>query len=736
MTSAISVLFGALLAVATCLALGTILLRALSLPFYRSEERFLAFVLGSACLSALVFLLAATHLAYKGVFLVVGGAAIVSALMLGAHHPKGENFSPLPPLWKWAFGAVFGAFTILYFFNAMAPEMSPDGMTYHLGEVAKYYRAHGFVRITTNLYGNLSQGIELLFFFAFAHGKHSAAALVHYAFLVSLTFLMLCYGRRIGRPAVGMAGALFFYVSPLVGQDGTVAYNDVAIAAILFALFYLLQIWDEDHNAYYLVPIGILTGFSFAAKYTAFLAVPYALGFIAWRSWRSRKPVLRPLLVVSSLALVFILPWLAKNTLWVDNPVSPFANRLFPNPYVHVSFEEGYIAGERTYGLKHLSEIPLQVTIKGDVLHGFFGPLFLLAPFALLALRFSAGRRLLLAGLIFALPYAANIGARFLIPPGPFLCLALALAFADFDWVLLALVVAHAISCWPSVARLFCEPSAWRLAEIPVKAALRIEPEADFLSRHTPQYDEARMIDRIVPPGDKVFSFSQAAESYSSREILVSYQAASNEVLRDTLLTALFKDYQPNRILTFRFEDRELRAIRVMETKAARNTMWGIGELRVFDGGSELPRDPAWRLRASPNPWDVQLAFDNNLATKWRSWQTAEPGMFVEVDFGHAQRVDSVVVESSDEGHQTRIELEGLDLQGNWAKLSQQPAETIRRDRMDLRRLATMELKARGIRYLLVGKEDIRSDDFQLYPRLWGLKLADRSGDTRLYYIE
>jgi len=736
MIPALSVLFGALLAISACWALGTILLRRLHLPLYRAEEPVLAFILGAACLSAIVFALAAMHLAYKIAFLAIGVISTAGAAALRAHRSQGQKFAPLPAVWKRIFLAVFAAFTILYFFNAMAPETSPDGMTYHLGEVAKYYRAHGFVRITTNLYGNLSQGIELLFLFAFAYGKHSAASLVHYAFLLSLTFLILCYGRRIGRPAVGIAGAIFFYASPVVGLDGTVAYNDVAIAAIIFALFYLLQLWDRDRDSRWLVPIGILAGFAFAAKYTAFLAVPYALGFISWKLWRQRKPVLRPALAVTGLALVFILPWLVKNALWVDNPVSPFANRVFPNPYVHVSFEQGYIAGERSYGLKSRAEIPLQLTIKGDLLNGFFGPLFLLMPLALLALRFPAGRQLWLAAVIFALPYAANIGTRFLIPSAPYLSLALALAFADLNLVLIALVLGHTISCWPFVARLYCSPAAWRLADIPAKAALRIEPEADFLNRRAPQYAEARMIDQIVPPSGKVFAFSQVAEAYTSREILVSYQAAQNEVLRDMLLTALFNDYQPNRILTYRFPERELQAIRVVQTAEAKDQMWSIAELRIFESGQELPRDPAWRLRAHPNPWDVQLAFDNNLATRWRTWRTAEPGMFIEVDFPRPQRLDSVVVECSDEGRQTRIKLEGRDPTGSWTAISGQPVETTRRDRVDLRRAATMEFKARGIRYLLIGKEDIRSDDFLLYEALWGIKVVGRSGDTRLYFIE
>src|SRR5260370_279874 len=101
-----------------------------------------------------------------------------------------------------------------------------------LGEVAKYYRAHGFVRIPTNIYSNLSQGIELLFLYAFSFGKHSAAALVHFALFVCVTFLILSYGRRIGRPAVGVAGALFFYVSPGVARAWSIASCLLAVSVI------------------------------------------------------------------------------------------------------------------------------------------------------------------------------------------------------------------------------------------------------------------------------------------------------------------------------------------------------------------------------------------------------------------------------------------------------------------------------------------------------------------------
>src|SRR5437667_7100467 len=104
-------------------------------------------------------------------------------------------------------------------------------------------------------------------------------------------------------------------------------------------------------------------------------------------------------------AILLVAPWLIKNVVEVRNPVSPFANRLFPNPYVHVAFED-----ESREGLAHPNhmtwpEVPLELTVYGDRLQGLFGPLFLLAPLGLFALRWPVGRQVLPAGLVFALTY-------------------------------------------------------------------------------------------------------------------------------------------------------------------------------------------------------------------------------------------------------------------------------------------------------------------------------------------
>jgi hypothetical protein len=735
MIHVVPVLFGALFTVATAWALGMLLLRNLALSFDPWERRLLAFFAGSACLSAILFALSAAHLAYRGVLLALGLGSIGYAAYSGALRSPGKAFAPLAPLWRWVFIPAFAAFTWYGFFNALVPEHSSDGMAYHLSEVVIYQHAHGFPRITNDIFASLSQGIELLYLFAFDFGRHSAATLVHYAFLIALAFLVLSYGRRIGRPAVGVAGAIFTYTSPVVLRDATVAYVDVALAAVLFALFYLLQVWDESRDSNLLVPIGLLAGFCYAVKYTGFLAVPYAVGFVAWKLLRNaRKPLLRPVLVIALSAAVMVLPWMVKNWIEVVNPVSPLANRTFPNPYVHISQEDFMRKYFSSYDLASRWQIPLDVTVKGDHLGAFLGPIFVLTPLALLALRFREGRQLLLAGLLLGSTYFGNIGTRFLIPIVPFVSLALALAVANLPWLLFALLVANIIACWPAMYRIYCSPNAWRLEEIPVAAALRLQSEDDYLSQD-PEYRIVRMIGRVVPPGDRIFAIGQNGTSYLPRELLIGHHSAANEVIEDILWTPVAAGYQPVLSVKFDFPPREFRKLRVVLKGSETDGQWSITELRIFDGPKELPRDPGWRLTAHPNPWDVQLAFDNTPVTRWRSWQPAAPGMYVEVDFPRPQPASSVVVESSYETVNTKIALEGMGTDGQWTTVSDHPAITTHPIRTSLRMAAIAELKARGIQYVVIHPGDPGADDFFRYPAAWGLSLVGQESGAHLYRI-
>ena len=533
--------------------------------------------------------------------------------------------APLSKNLRMVFGWCAGVFAIVYLVNAWAPEASPDGAGYHLGLVARELSAHGFEPITNDLYAMLSQGVEMLFVPAFAIGRHSAAALVHFAFTVALALAILAYGRRIGKPWAGAAAALLTFASPVVGADGSAAYVDVATAAIVFAVFYWTELWDDtDERMAFADPSRAAGGLCVCRQVHGLPHRDLRPGF---RGVARQAPAATCLLLVAGCALIMAGPWIARNWIWYQNPVAPFANSIFRNPYIHVMFERDYSARLRTYGMPSLRPLALEATIRGAYIQGIIGPVFLLLPLALAALRFRTGRRLLLAGALVSSTYFFNIGARFLIPALPFFSLALGLAFAEAAPLLAALMLIHAAASWPPVLNRYVDPNCWRLVRFPYRAALRITPPDEFLRQNAHGYAAAQMIDAKVPDSEPVFSMDGILDSYTRHPILVYYHSAANETLADTINMGWNTAAQPAVESVFRFPERKARRLRVVQTaQAVYPYQWNVFELRFLDHGAELPRQLDWRLQAWPNPWEVQLAFDNSLATRWQSGETACPG--------------------------------------------------------------------------------------------------------------
>ena len=71
---------------------------------------------------------------------------------------------------------------------------------------------------------------------------------------------------------------------------------------------------------------------------------------------------------------------------------------------------------------------------------------FLLAPLGLIALRRREGRQLWLAALVFGANYFSNISARFLIPPLPFVALAMMLALSAVPQLAVAVAALSAVA--------------------------------------------------------------------------------------------------------------------------------------------------------------------------------------------------------------------------------------------------------------------------------------------------
>jgi hypothetical protein len=669
----------------------------------------------AACLSTLVFALCALGLARTPWLLLA--AAVVIGLAVRSPWPEPGHLSgprerTLGALF-WIVAIPFGA---LYVVNAAAPEISPDGGYYHLALVRRYLDHGGFYRITTNLFANFTQGCEMLFLVAYAMGRHSAAALTHCAFLLALPAALLGFGRRFRMETAAVIAALLIFVSPVVGIDGSSAYVDVALAFTGFACFYALEI---STRAPMLILAGLLAGFSFAIKYTGAMVVVYAAVFVLARTRSSRA-----LAILLGAAALVAVPWLVKNWIIVDNPVSPFFNRLFPNPYIDAGFEDDL---GRT--MRHLNghqlgwQTPLELTIRGGVLQGTLGPAFLLAPLGVLAARDALGRRVLAVAILFGLPWLSNIGTRFLIPALPFIAISMGIALARWPRPAAVLVVLNAIACWPWVLSMYCAPYNWRIERFPIAAALRIVPEREFLDSHAPQVRYARLIQDKVPSNGVVYTALPLMLSYTDREVLLNYAAAPNSRIADVLAAAIDAALQPSTRVSFAFAPLAIRRLRMVATADA--PMWTIHEL---DG-------PSPRTTADPNPWDAGLAADGRLVTSWRSWQPVRRGMYFELEPGRAGETGAMSFRTRPRDPLPAMRLDAQLESGEWRTLTSQYQIETGLPVPDLRGEAAAELRRRGVTHLFIHDGEPLGPDIRQHTGQWQVNLAGEAAPMRLYAI-
>jgi hypothetical protein len=586
---------------------------------------------------------------------------------------------PAPPvrprtrwLWWW-----LAPFVVVYLVHAMAPEISPDGLAYHVALPLRYLREGCVGTVPFNMYGQLSQGMEMLYLFALPWGGRSAAAVVHLGFLAALTAMIWDYGRRVvGRAGAGAACVLVF-CAPVVGIDAASAYTDVAAAAVLFALYVVLtRVAEEPRLA---LVAGVLAGFGYGIKYTAGVGV--VIGFV-WL-FRGRAASLG---LFATGAAGMILPWLAKNWAFTGNPLAPFANAWFPNAVFDAALESAYVKSLRWYsGLGGWTDLVAEISTRGVVLNGLLGPVWLVAPLVILAWRWPEARRLTLVGLLVALPFAGNTGTRFLIPALPFV--ALALAHLPRRMVL-TMGALHFLLSWPWVAGYYAHPYAWRIQEFPWRAALRLEPAGAFEARRLRESAMAELMNRSVPPGERVLTQTQFTDALTHAEMVTGPLSRPAVEMRRMVYGTASAKSRPGARLRFWFRTGRYERIRVRQ--------------RAGEGPAALAECQVYRLMTPLEMVRRGPAFDGTTLTR----HLLEGPLEIDVN-GEADRLECVYDASPGE----ELVLEARGGSGEWSLAAERAERSVYAEGSEkLPMQAAAILYGRGIRYLLLRDEDYHAD--------------------------
>ena len=101
---------------------------------------------------------------------------------------------------------------------------------------------------------------------------------------------------------------------------------------------------------------------------------------------------------------------------------------------------------------------------------------------------------------------------------------------------------------------------------------------------------------------------------------------------------------------------------------------WDINEVQLFSGEDRLFNSPQWTFGGWPNRWEGPLAFDGNLATRWRTWETVRAGMYLRTwNSAIRSASPSAVLVTHTPAFRVPLEIYGLDVQGRWHLLSNTP---------------------------------------------------------------
>jgi hypothetical protein len=349
------------------------------------------------------------------------------------------------------------------------------------------------------------------------------------------------------------------------------------------------------------------------------------------------------------------------------------------------------------------------------------GPVFLLAPLALLALRRKVGVQLMLAAVVFGLPYFANLGTRFLLPCLPFLSLALAIALARPEWLACVVVVAHAVLSYPAVLSRYVEPGAWRLEQM-------AWPKARYLEETLEEYAMCQEINKSVPANEGIFSLHGFPQLYVKPQIVFSGQSSLANSYRDTLLSAVLAEVKPTHRYTVSFAAQRVDGVRIEATSAV---PWSVTEMR-FD----FPRESRWRVRASSNIWEAAAAFDNNPVTKWTAGEAGSEAQFLEVDFGGEVTVDRVWLDGPPPSEAVNVRVLVHSGGGSWRAVEQSVTEETLEAPARMRRAAIEALKKENLHWLLLSDRDVGAQDFAERGRQWGITLVCRKGRYSLYRFD
>lgn len=206
---------------------------------------------------------------------------------------------------------------------AMQPPHATDELHYHFPE-AKSIVETGRVSWTFDghyFYGNIPKLMELVFAYGLEISGYSLAHTLNLAMAGS--FLVMVFGmlqRRFGKKT-GVLAVLLILLFEDYTWNATVGFVDAATVSMeIGSLLYLIEWALDKRDSLSLAKAGALIGLALSMKYSPVWTVLFSLLLIGWRT---KRKILKPLLIYGLTGLGIGGVWYLKNLVLYHNPFYP-----------------------------------------------------------------------------------------------------------------------------------------------------------------------------------------------------------------------------------------------------------------------------------------------------------------------------------------------------------------------------------------------------------------------------
>lgn len=222
---------------------------------------------------------------------------------------------------------IFIAVVVVNFIGALGPELSFDGLWYHLTLPKLYLNFEKIVFIPGNLYyySAMPRLIEMLYLATLSFSPLGIMAkFVHFSFGIFSAIALYKFAKRYLDNKYSLICVIIFYSTLVVGWQSTTAYIDLARTFFeILALDYFVR-WFETKKEGYLLDSSALIGLAISTKliaFSSFFCLAFLLLLHSKKIFLSIKYFLTALLITT--------PWLIFAYVHTKNPFYPiFSNIL------------------------------------------------------------------------------------------------------------------------------------------------------------------------------------------------------------------------------------------------------------------------------------------------------------------------------------------------------------------------------------------------------------------------